>query len=103
MESNTSACFDWEKDFYVQDPSTFTAYEDTRSADSFEDSMDDNKENICPSNGQRTYSSRQFAAREPRVPLGDITHLFKKPTEDFDKLTFGDSDRKVKRMVRAMR
>lgn len=103
MEANNSDIFAWEKQIYIQDPSTFQSSEELRTNDSFDSSFDDNKENICPSTGKISWKPRNFENRGVRVPLQDITHLFKKPREDPLHLSpLGKAD-KAKRMVRSMR
>jgi hypothetical protein len=104
MDANNTNIFDWEKDIYIQDCTTFGETEEAKASSSLESSIDDDKENISPTNGSENCRARILQNRgSNRVPLQDITHLFKRPSREFGSLDSCENGYKVRKMVRAIR
>jgi hypothetical protein len=104
MELNTKQLFAWETDESNQ--SAFDTFEESPIACSacFDSDFDDDKENINPFTENRMPVQRNIDNRGAnRMPLGDITHLFKRPQDDSSKLDDFKMQFKVKQMTKAIR
>lgn len=103
MERQNSDMFAWEKDIYVQDKFSERSAETEYSA-TFDDSTDDDQENICPNTGRNMAKSwRTSHPTYPGVPLQDITHLFKKPVSKLEIVDSPENRRKLKNLRRTFR
>lgn len=104
MDFNTKQLFAWETD--NSNKSAFDTFEEspiTQSCDNEYDSSDD-KENINPFANSRVATQVDLTDRAAnRRPLGDITHLFRKPQDESDRCDELKLQFKVKQMTKAMR
>jgi hypothetical protein len=103
MDATHNHSFDWEKDIYIQDFSQTKTNDEQVTMQSFDDSSDDDKENIAPlsTNANMSPKVRQ-SENSGRTPFGDITWMYREPSCPFDSKTTSSSD-KGKSMARLMR